>query len=68
MKALSIIKYLFTFLGLAMLIGSFYINEDTRSFIAQATKTEGTVVCIFRPTSNKKSAKPRTLIPEKVEQ
>ena len=44
MKALSIIKYLFTFLGLAMLIGSFYINEDTRSFIAQATKTEGTVV------------------------
>ena len=44
MKALSIIKYLFTFLGLAMLIGTFYINEDTRSFIAQATKTEGTVV------------------------
>ena len=44
MKALSIIKYLFTFLGLAMLVGSFYINEDTRSFIAQATKTEGTVV------------------------
>ena len=44
MKVLSIIKYLFTFLGLAMLAGTYYINEDTRSFLAKTTKTEGTVV------------------------
>ena len=44
MKVISIIKYLFTFLGLAMLAGTYYINEDTRSYIAEATKTEGTVV------------------------
>ncbi len=53
MKVISIIKYLFTFLGLAMLAGTYYINEDTRSYIAEATKTEGTVVHLILSYSNK---------------
>ncbi len=52
MNVLSIIKYLFTFLGLAMLAGTLYINEDTRSFLAKATKTEGTVVQLVLSYSN----------------
>ncbi|NTW69756.1 MAG: DUF3592 domain-containing protein [Chlorobiaceae bacterium] len=44
MKVLTIIKYLFTVLGIAMLLGTLYINESTRSFMSQAIKTEGTVV------------------------
>ena len=52
MNVLSIIKYLFTGIGLAMLVGVFYINEDTRSFLSEATKTEGTVVHLILSYSN----------------
>jgi hypothetical protein len=44
MKVVAVIKYLFTLFGIAMLIGTFYISEDTRSFLSEAIKTEGTVV------------------------
>ena len=53
MNVLSVIKYLFTGLGVAMLVGTFYINEDTRSFLAEAAKAEGTVVHLILSYSNK---------------
>ena len=44
MKALDIIKYVFTLLGIAMLAAALFLYQGTRSFLAEAARTEGTVV------------------------
>jgi len=44
MKALDIIKYVFTVVGIAMLAGALFLYQGTRSFLADAARTEGTVV------------------------
>jgi hypothetical protein len=44
MNVVTIFKYLFTTIGIAMLMGTYYISESTISFISEAVKTEGTVV------------------------
>jgi hypothetical protein len=44
MNVVTIFKYLFTTIGIAMLLGTYYISESTISFISEAVKTEGTVV------------------------
>ncbi len=44
MKAVIIIKYLFTVLGIGMLAGALFMIQDTRSFIAGASRAPGTVI------------------------
>jgi hypothetical protein len=44
MKTLSIIKYIFTIIGLGMLLGSLYWYQSIQSFTEEALRTEGTVV------------------------
>jgi hypothetical protein len=44
MKALAIIKYVFSLLGLGMLVGAFFWYKSTSEFLAVTTKAEGTVV------------------------
>lgn len=44
MNAVSIIKYVFTLIGAAMLIGAVYWFQHTRAFVASAVTAEGTVV------------------------
>ncbi len=53
MKALDIIKYVFTFIGIAMLAGALYIYDDTRSFLSEAVRTEGTVVNFMQAYSRR---------------
>lgn len=48
MKVIAIVKYVFTLVGIGMLVGAFLIFRSTNSFLAEATKTEGTVVEIER--------------------
>jgi hypothetical protein len=44
MKALAIIKYLFSLIGLGMLVGAFFWYKSTNAFLAEATKAEGSVI------------------------
>jgi hypothetical protein len=44
MKALTIIKYVFAALGSALLVGAFVWYQSTKSFVAEAQRTEGSVV------------------------
>lgn len=44
MKALAIIKYVFFLIGLAMLVGAFFLYQNTNNFLAEAVKAEGVVV------------------------
>lgn len=51
MKVLTIIKYLFTTFGIAMLLGTFWISDNTRTFLSKAVTTEGTVVRLIESWS-----------------
>ncbi|WP_094511225.1 DUF3592 domain-containing protein [Synechococcus sp. MW101C3] len=44
MKAMATAKYVITLVGVGMLVGAFLFFRSTSSFIAEATKAEGTVV------------------------
>lgn len=44
MKATTIIKYVFTFVGIAMLAGALFIYKSTISFFDEAAIVEGTIV------------------------
>ena len=44
MKAVSIVKFLFTLIGLGLCAGAVFLYDDTRSFLAEAQQTEGTVI------------------------
>jgi hypothetical protein len=52
MNAVSIIKYVFTLIGAAMLIGTVYWFQSTRAFIASAATAEGTVVDLVQSRSS----------------
>ncbi|NOZ10186.1 MAG: DUF3592 domain-containing protein [Gammaproteobacteria bacterium] len=52
MKALSIIKYIFSIIGLGMLVGAYYLYQNTQSFLESAVATNGTVVKLVRSKSN----------------
>ncbi len=52
MNVVSIIKYVFTLVGLAMLAGAFYFYKDTTSFLETATRTEGIVIELVRTRSD----------------
>ncbi|WP_415888467.1 DUF3592 domain-containing protein [Neptuniibacter sp. SY11_33] len=44
MKAISIIKYLFSFIGLGLLVLAFVLFTNTKSFLETAVTAEGTVI------------------------
>jgi hypothetical protein len=44
MKALAIIKYVFSLIGLGMLVGAFFWYKSTNEFLADAITAEGTVI------------------------
>lgn len=44
MKVLAIIKYTFSLIGAALLIGGFYLHISTQEFLSGATKTKGEVI------------------------
>src|SRR5690349_9763754 len=46
MRTLTILKWLFAVLGAAMLIGAAVAAVHTRSFLAQASRAQGTVVAL----------------------
>ena len=52
MRAVKIFKYVFTVIGLGMLIGVFYLYNDTRDFLKGALVTEGKVVELVRSRSS----------------
>lgn len=52
MKVLNIIKYVFSLLGIGMLAGALFLYQDTRLFLTEAAKTEGTVVNFMQTYSN----------------
>lgn len=44
MKAIAIIKYVFSLIGLGMLVGAFFWYKSTNDFLAEAIRAEGTVI------------------------
>lgn len=52
MKVIAIVKYVFTLVGIGMLVGAFLIYKSTSSFLAEATKAEGTVVDLVQSRSS----------------
>lgn len=52
MKVLAILKYAATLAGIAMLVGTFQIYKSTSSFVAEATRAEGTVIDLVRSRSS----------------
>ena len=55
-KLISITKYVFTIVGLGLLIGAFFVYKNNVSFIESAIETEGTVVDLVRSRSNDSSS------------
>ena len=52
MKTISILKYTFTLVGIAMLAGAFYSYSSTQQFIAEALTSSGKVVELIRSRSD----------------
>jgi hypothetical protein len=52
MKTIAIVKYTFTLIGLCMLVGAIFIYRSTNSFLAEAVKTQGTVVGLAQSRSS----------------
>lgn len=52
MKVIAIIKYLFTLIGIAMLVGAFFLYRNTTAFLAEAAKADGLVVDLVRSQSS----------------
>lgn len=51
MNVISIVKYVFTLVGLGLVIGSVYSYSHTRSFLAEASTGKGEVVELVRSNS-----------------
>jgi hypothetical protein len=52
MRVFTIIKYVFTALGLCMLVGAFFIYRSTSGFLASAQTAEGTVIDLVASRSS----------------
>ncbi|WP_160152282.1 DUF3592 domain-containing protein [Microbulbifer sp. ALW1] len=52
MKAVSIIKFVFTAIGLAMLAGAFFFFTSTQDFLKSAASADGTVVALVPSRSS----------------
>ncbi len=52
MRTISIVKYAFAMVGLGMLIGAFFLYENTQNFLENALTAEGTVIELVRSKSS----------------
>ena len=52
MKTLKIIKYLFSIIGLGMLVGAFFFFQHTQDFLKTAVSAEGKVIDLVRSRSS----------------
>ena len=52
MKVISIVKYTFASIGLAMLIATLFLYQNTQTFLSTAITTHGTVVELISSRSN----------------
>lgn len=52
MKVISIVKYTFASIGLAMLIATLFLYQNTQAFLSTAITTHGTVVELISSRSN----------------
>ena len=52
MKVIAIVKYVFTLVGIGMLVGALLVYRSTSSFLTEAAKTEGTVVELAKSRSS----------------
>lgn len=55
MKVIAIIKYTFASIGLAMLIATFFLYQNTQAFLSTAVTTSGTVIELISSRSNNNS-------------
>lgn len=53
MKVLSVIKYLFSAIGVALLAGAFYLYQSKQEFLEKADRVQGTVVELIAKRSDK---------------
>ena len=44
MKTLSVIKYLFSVVGIALLVGAIFVYKNTTEFMLSAVSTQGTII------------------------
>ena len=51
MKIVTIIKYLFTLIGIGMFVGTFLLYKSTNAFLVEAIKADGTVVDLVQSRS-----------------
>jgi hypothetical protein len=59
MKVIATVKYVFTLVGVGMLVGAFLTYRSTNSFLEEAAKAEGTVVELVQSrSSNSTTYKP----------
>jgi len=56
MKALKIIKYVFTIVGALMLVGTFFIFKSTNDFLSTSVNTQGKVIDMSRSRSSSSSS------------
>jgi hypothetical protein len=49
MNTVTTLKWLFAVIGAGMLVGAGAMRANTRSFLAHASATQGTVVALQRP-------------------
>lgn len=52
MKAIAIVKYVFTIVGFAMLAGALFAYNNTSSFLKEAVMTDGTVIELLASRSD----------------
>ena len=52
MKTISIVKYTFSSIGLAMLIAALFLYQNTQTFLSTAISTNGTVIELISSRSN----------------
>ncbi|WKB82449.1 DUF3592 domain-containing protein [Cellulophaga lytica] len=55
MKAINIVKYVFTVIGIGMLVGAFFAFQSTNSFLQNATETQGIVIQMLESSSSSSS-------------
>jgi hypothetical protein len=56
MKTIAIIKYVFSAIGIAMLAGALFWVQNIRSFLAQASTAQGTVIELVHSRSSSSSS------------
>ncbi len=55
MKAIKIIKYVFTIIGIGMLVGAFFMYKSANEFLETSITAEGTVIDLLRSRSSSSS-------------